>query len=119
MIKRIGKLSGGGKVVHLADEATIQGVSVKLGDLVEVRTTMKGLSVFQAKVARIDLVEPGGDVKELTVGIWTNLNGKTHSRHGQTRTFTPDQVTPIRKQPRWALVPVDRVEGVDPSDGTK
>ena len=117
MIKRIGKVTPGDKVVHAVDEFEFDGVLVKKGDLVELRTKIKGLTVCHAKVARIDLVEPGGPVKEVTVGVWTTLSGKTHAKYGMTRVVTAEAITPLKTQPRWALVPVDSVEGVDPSDG--
>lgn len=96
MVTRRGKIEST-PLYPRAESTVIGGRVVHVGDLVELRVT--GMAACRARVARIDLEEEDGPLRDVTVGLWSKLNGKRHAKFGTTRTVTPDAITPLKSQP--------------------
>lgn len=67
------------------------GGPVQIGDMVRIDPPGKARS-YLAKVTRLDLEEADGPLRDVTVCVWSRLNGTTHPQHGMTRTFFPAAV---------------------------
>lgn len=96
MIARRGKLDNPVEI-RTVESAVIDGREVEVHDLV--RVDLLGKRPCLAKVCRID-VDDEGEVTELTVALWTSLNGRTHPQQGLTRVLFPASITPLARQPR-------------------
>ena len=73
------------------------GIEVEVGDLVKV--TPPGKKPCLAKVAEIRLESVEGPVREVTVALWSKLNGNPHLQKGLTRVLTPNNIIGLKRQP--------------------
>lgn len=74
------------------ERATLpDGGPIALGDMVRVEP-VGTKRPYIAKVTRLDLEAEGGALRDVTVSVWSRLNGTTHPQHGMTRTFLPEAV---------------------------